>query len=74
MSKPLRVLTSPTPARTPVNIHASGAPDFLQWVDSSAGLYTTKLFEAVFEYEQVWNKDWEKEKKDAMSFSVRVAA
>lgn len=55
------------------NVIYPGAPDFLQWVDTAQGRYETKLFEAVFEYEQVWNKDWTLKKKDAMSYSVRVA-
>ena len=49
-----------------------GAPDFLDYVDTSRGRYRTELLDAAFEYAQVWKKDWVPQ-RDALSFSTRLA-
>ncbi len=56
------------------NVLYPGAPDFLAYVDSSTGRYSTRLLEAQFEYDAVWREGWEKGKKDALSVSLRTAA
>ena len=56
------------------NVVYPGAPDYLEHVDSSTGRYITRLIEAKFEYDQVWQAGWEVGKKDALSASVRTAA
>jgi len=54
------------------NVLYPGAPDFLEWVDTSMGRYKTDLIPADFEYDQVWKKDWVRP-RDALSHSVYVA-
>ena len=51
------------------NVLYPGAPDFLSYVDTAAGRYDTKLYDAAFEYDQVWKKDWTPQ-ADALSYSV----
>ena len=51
------------------NVIYPGAPDFLDYVDTSRGRYETTLLEAAFEYDQVWKKDWVP-RRDALSYSV----
>ena len=53
------------------NVVYPGAPDFLDYVDTSRGRYRTELLDAKFEYDQVWNKDWESQ-RDALSFSTKL--
>lgn len=53
------------------NVVYPGAPDFLEYVATSAGRYETTLLDAQFEYDQVWNKDWVPQ-RDALSFSTRL--
>ena len=53
------------------NVVYPGAPDFLEWVDTSRGAYKTELIDAMFEYDQVWKKDWVPQ-KDALSFSTYI--
>ena len=53
------------------NVIYPGAPDFLEYVDTSRGRYKTTLLEAAFEYDQVWKKDWVPQ-RDALSYSVYV--
>jgi catechol O-methyltransferase/protein arginine N-methyltransferase 5 len=53
------------------NVIYPGAPDFLEYVDTSRGRYRTTLLEAAFEYDQVWKKDWVPQ-RDALSYSVYV--
>lgn len=53
------------------NVVYPGAPGFLEYVDTAGGRYTTELFDAAFEYDQVWKKDWTPQ-KDALSFSTCV--
>ena len=54
------------------NVVYPGAPDFLDYVDTSRGRYRTELLDAAFEYDQVWKKDWVPQ-RDALSFSTRLA-
>ena len=53
------------------NVIYPGAPGWLEYVDSAAGRYDTRLIEAMFEYDQVWNENWESQ-KDALSVSVKL--
>ena len=48
-------------------------PGYLEYVDSSAGRYETRLVEAMFEYQQVWKGEEGGPKKDALSVSVKRA-
>jgi catechol O-methyltransferase/protein arginine N-methyltransferase 5 len=41
-------------------------------VDTAAKRYETRLIDAMFEYDQVWKKDWKGTPKDALSVSVRL--
>ena len=40
------------------NVVYPGAPGFLEYVDTAVGRYDTRLIDAMFEYDQVWKKDW----------------
>lgn len=51
------------------NVVYPGAPGFLEYVDTSRGRYVTELLDAMFEYDQVWKKDWVPQ-RDALSFST----
>lgn len=53
------------------NVIYPGAPGYLEYVDSAAKRYDTRLIEAMFEYDQVWKPDWVPQ-KDALSVSVRL--
>lgn len=53
------------------NVVYPGAPGFLEYVDTSQGRYRTELLDAMFEYDQVWKKDWVPQ-RDALSFSTRL--
>jgi len=55
------------------NVVYPGAPGYLEYVDSSAGRYETRLVEAMFEYQQVWKGEEGGPKKDALSVSVKRA-
>ena len=55
------------------NVVYPGAPGYLEYVDTAAGRYRTQLLDAMFEYDQVWKKDWVPQ-KDALSYSVFVSS
>ena len=55
------------------NVIYPGTPEYLQYVDTAAGRYATRLYSAQFEMEEVWREGWEKNKEDAMSYSLRLA-
>jgi catechol O-methyltransferase/protein arginine N-methyltransferase 5 len=55
------------------NVLYPGAPGFLEYLDSS-GRYQTQLLRAKYEYEQLWNPEWEPGKEDALSASVAVGS
>ena len=54
------------------NVVYPGAPGYLEYVDTAAKRYETRLIDAMFEYDQVWKKDWKGTPKDALSVSVRL--
>jgi len=54
------------------NVVYPGAPGYLEYVDTAANRYETRLIDAMFEYDQVWKKDWKGTPKDALSVSVRL--
>lgn len=53
------------------NVVYPGAPGFLEYVDTTAGRYRTRLIDAMFEYDQVWKPDWIPQ-KDALSVSLKL--
>jgi hypothetical protein len=53
------------------NVIYPGTPEYLAYVDSSAGRYSTRLRAAKFEYDQFWRPGWTS-KEDAVSFSVKL--
>ena len=54
------------------NVVYPGAPGYLEYVDTAAKRYETRLIDAMFEYDQVWKKDWKGTPKDASAFGATV--